>query len=585
MSAQTAASDSLKDAVLTQVEFYLSNSNLPFDKFLFGLWSTAHHDPAAVIAKTPAPEGSPKDSHSEHNRFHLGWLPLDKLASFKRMQPYLEPPPAGLGSVDAIADVVKSSSLVEVHKFGAEGETGAGWYVRRKSPLTKPADAMERSVYAKGFPATEKDGETDEEREKVRADELELQKKLEAWARDLDVGKILSLRMRREDKVTEGKAPLKGKGKFKGSVFIEFAEKASADKFVALDPKPTFEGKELDIMSKWDYVEMKRKVYAPDSKPMAREGKDAIPKNPYSKSSRPFNAWAEHLVSDTDGWPVKPSAAGASRDATTNGKKRAAEDGVDEREIFYDGVKFTARRTGGKAGSIELVDEDKIGTGEGQWPKGKVLRFTVSKKDGSTDGGKEDGEQFDFVALKKRIEPIARPGYVSLFDGARPVANLPGSSSASADKDAPMQDAKSEFPTRLTAPPTIATASEEKKDDAAPAAAAESKGASGAQQYPAKGQSSFKDVLSEDQFETLKKEVSEVNGRKIEWVRVSEADERAHQLSRARFHAQQAFDPRDGGFGGRGGGRGGRGGRGGNRGGRGGRGGNRGGDSKRQRRD
>jgi len=246
MSDQTAASDSLKDAVLTQgaslslplrlsplvllhqltlvlpaptVEFYLSNSNLPFDKFLFGLWATAHHDPAAVIAKTPAPEGSPKDSHSAHNSFHLGWLPLDKLASFKRMQPYLEAPPAGLGSVDAIADVVQQSSLVEVHKFGAEGETGAGWYVRRKSPLTKPADAMERSVYAKGFPATDKDGETDEEREKVRADELELQKKLEAWARDLDVGKILSLRMRREDKVTEGKAPLKGKGKFKVRLF------------------------------------------------------------------------------------------------------------------------------------------------------------------------------------------------------------------------------------------------------------------------------------------------------------------------------------------------------------------------------
>ena len=267
---------------------------------------------------------------------------------------------------------------------------------------------------------------------------------------------------------------------------------------------------------------MKRKVYAPDSKPMAREGKDAIPKNPYSKSSRPFNAWAEHLVSDSDGWPVKPSAAGAPRDAS-NGKKRAAEDGVNERDIFYDGVKFTARRTGGKGGSIELVDEDKIGTGEGQWPKGKVLRFTVSKMDGSTDGDKEDGEQFDFVALKKRIEPIARPGYVSLFDGARPVAGLPGSSSA-ADKDAPMQDAKSEFPTRLTAPPTIATASDsDKKDDAAAAGAAESKGASGAQQYPAKGQSSFKDVLSEDQFETIKKEVSEVEGRKIEWVRVSGA--------------------------------------------------------------
>ncbi|TNY21397.1 hypothetical protein DMC30DRAFT_202321 [Rhodotorula diobovata] len=568
MSAQTTAPDALKDAVLTQVEFYLSNSNLPFDKFLFGLWATAHHDPAAVIAKTPAPADSPKDSHTAHNSFHLGWLPLDKLASFKRMQPYLEEPPTGLGSVDAIAEVVKGSSLVEVHKFGADGETGAGWYVRRKSPLTKPADAMERSVYAKGFPATEKDGETDEEREKIRAGELDLQKKLEQWARDLDVGKVLSLRMRREDKITEGKNPLKGKGKFKGSVFIEFAEKESADKFVKLDPKPTFEGKELETMSKWDYVEMKRKLHAPDSAPLAREGKDAIPKNPYTKSTKPFNAWAEKLVSDVDGWPSVPSAASAREG---NSKKRAAEDGSEEREIFYDGVKFTARRTGGKSGSIELVDEDKIGKGEGQWPTGKVLRFTISKKDGATDGDKEDGERFDFGALKQRLEPIARPGFVSLVD-ERPIAGLPGGDKDM--KDAPAE--KSEFPTRLTAPPTIATASEAKKEDE-PEAPAKGRGE---QQYPAKGQASFKDVLSDEQFAKLKSEVAEVEGRKIEWVRVSEADERAHQLSRARYHAQQAFEPRDGGFGGRGG----RGGRGGGRGGRGGRGGNRGGN-KRQRRD
>ncbi|BGP54483.1 hypothetical protein JCM8202_001563 [Rhodotorula sphaerocarpa] len=561
MSESAVPAQSVNDAVLTQVEFYLSNSNLPFDKFLFNLWSAAHHDPAAIIANTPAPEGSEKHPQSTHNAFHLGWLPLEKLASFKRMQPYLEAPPAGFGSVDAIAEVIKPSSLIEVHKFGTDGETGAGWYVRRKSALSKPEDAMQRSVYVKGFPATEKDGETDEERKEVKAKEDELQKRLEAWARELGVGKVLSLRMRREDKPgIEGKPPLKGKGKFKGSVFIEFAEKESVDKFLALDPKPTFEGAELEIKTKLDYVEEKRKLYAPDSAPITGASKDAIPKNPYSRSSKPFNAWAEKLVGE-DGFPVKPSAVAAAR---ANGKKRGAEDDgeAEEREIMYDGVRFKARRTGGKDGKVEIVDEATVGQGEGGWSTGKVLRFTIAKKDGSTSAdAKEDGGKFDFASLKKRLEPVAKPAFVQLLD-ERTIAPLP-----SGDKDSAMKDAKSEFPARLNAPPEIKSAAEVKSDAAAPAAEA-STSSSGAQQYPARGQASFKEALTDDMLEKLKSEVSEIDGRKVEWVRVSESDERAHQLSRARYHAEQAFSQERGrGGGGRGGGRGGRGGRGGGRGG------------------
>jgi hypothetical protein len=41
----------------------------------------------------------------------------------------------------------------------------------------------------------------------------------------------------------------------------------------------------------------------------------------------------------------------------------------------------------------------------------------------------------------------------------------------------------------------------------------------GQQEYPAKGQASFKDVVTDEQFEQLKKDVSEVNGRKVEWIR------------------------------------------------------------------
>lgn len=329
-------------------------------------------------------------------------------------------------------------------------------------------------------------------------------------------------------------------------------------------------------------MEEKRKLYAPDSAPITGASKDAIPKNPYSRSSKPFNAWAEKLVGE-DGFPVKPSAVAAAR---ANGKKRGAEDDgeAEEREIMYDGVRFKARRTGGKDGKVEIVDEATVGQGEGGWSTGKVLRFTIAKKDGSTSAdAKEDGGKFDFASLKKRLEPVAKPAFVQLLD-ERTIAPLP-----SGDKDSAMKDAKSEFPARLNAPPEIKSAAEVKSDAAAPAAEA-STSSSGAQQYPARGQASFKEALTDDMLEKLKSEVSEIDGRKVEWVRVSgalergrrrrhvpgltigptpaESDERAHQLSRARYHAEQAFSQERGrGGGGRGGGRGGRGGRGGGRGG------------------
>lgn len=260
-----------------------------------------------------------------------------------------------------------------------------------------------------------------------------------------------------------------------------------------------------------DYVEEKRKLYAPDSAPIT--GKDAVPKNPYSRSAKPFNAWAEKLVGE-NGFPSPYTAGGSARPKESNGKKRAAEDkdAVEEREIQYEGVRFKARRTGGKDGQVEIVDEGTIGTGAGEWPMGKVLRFTITKKDGSTSGDLEGGENFDFGALKKRLEPIAKPGFVSLLED-RKIAPLP-----SADKDKEMKD--DPFPARATAPPEVkAAASSEEKEEDKPAEAS----TSSAQQYPARGQASFKEVLPDEVFEKIKSEVGEINGRKVEWVRISGA--------------------------------------------------------------
>ena len=205
------------------VEFYLSDSNLPFDKFLFTLWSTSFHTPAQVVVDTAVPADLPKttlhaSSPSKLNAFHLGWVPLARLVSFKRMQPYLEPAPAGFGSIEAMVPVLQSGSkLVEVRQFGADGAEGAGFYVRRTTNLSRPEDAMERSVYIKGFPMTEGEATNEEEKAAEKAFEDALQIKLEAWIRSFPV-KVKSLRMRRANQTMVAGKPVKGLGRNKYKV-------------------------------------------------------------------------------------------------------------------------------------------------------------------------------------------------------------------------------------------------------------------------------------------------------------------------------------------------------------------------------
>lgn len=437
----------------------------------------------------------------------LGWLPLTKLTSFKRMQTFLQPEPAGLGSVDAIANALQASSeVVECRKFGADGEDGAGWFVRRKAELKRAEDSMVRSLYVKGFPiAALSETPTDEEKAAVKASEDKLQLELEAWLRGLQVGTVKSVRMRRDTKgpVVNGKPTVvKGRGKFKGSIFVEFADKAAVDAFLALDLKPTFNGAELESMTKSAYVEMKRLIYAPDSKPIA--GPSAVPRNPRSNSAKPFNAWAEHLVGP-HGVPAAPAAAGADGAAAgKDSRKRKADDGVQEREVLFDGVRFTARKL--ESGDIEIVDEATVGTKDGEWTN-KVLRFNVGSK--AAGGAQEDGEHFNFAELKKRCTPLARPGFFSLLgESNRPIAALPE------DKDKMAQDRPSEFPVKLTAPPTIGSAAD--------AAAAAPKTTDDRQtSYPAKGQASFRDTITDELLDKLKADVGTFEGRSVEWVRVS----------------------------------------------------------------
>ena len=311
---------------------------------------------------------------------------------------------------------------------------------------------------------------------------------------------------------------------FQGSVFVEFASVDSVTRFMALDPKPTFEGHELEIMSKSvlsfpprlgvltyfrfraDYVEMKRKIYAPDSKPTV----PSIPKNPYVKSNKPFNAWAEDLIG-AQGFP------GVVSTAPREDKKRKAagqgEDGTEEREILFDGVRFTAKKSA--AGDVEIVDEENVGRGEGGWPAGKVLRFVIAHSSGALDGPKEEGEPFNFAKLKTELLPICRPAFVALLPDSRPIAPLPSGASAPSAAMA-VDTPASEFPVRLTAPPTIATASATPAPEAKPAKTSGNRG-----EYPAKGQVSFRDPVTDKILETIKSTLGLWEARKVEWVRAS----------------------------------------------------------------
>ena len=157
------SADEAKAAALKQVEFYFADANLPFDKFLFTL---TRKDPD-------------------------GWVPIETLASFKRMKPI-----RAVLSTEQIAEALRASEeLLEVDAEGAR--------VRRKTPLVPVTDAHERSIYAKGFP-----------------DEYEgLQIDLESFF--AEYGKVNGVRMRRE---------VEKPRKFKNSVFVEFADAAVKQK-------------------------------------------------------------------------------------------------------------------------------------------------------------------------------------------------------------------------------------------------------------------------------------------------------------------------------------------------------------------
>lgn len=147
-------------------------------------------------------------------------VPLTLICSFSRMRHYKP--------YSAVVEALKASDNLVVE--GAEGEET----VRRKDPYQesdgKAREIDERSVYIKGF----------------GMENSSLQFDIEDWAAQF--GEFNAVRLRRD--------PDDPKKNFKGSIFVEWTNKETADKFVSLDPKPLWKGHELLILRKVEYDQM-----------------------------------------------------------------------------------------------------------------------------------------------------------------------------------------------------------------------------------------------------------------------------------------------------------------------------------------
>ena len=136
--------------------------------------------------------------------------------------------------LSAIVDALKESTVLNI----VENDTA----IQRKSPLPeglvgKPMveikkvhedKTMARSVYAKGFGEEQPSSQFD----------------IEAFF--AEHGSTNSVRLRRSFD-----------GTFKGSVFVEFDSEETQKAFLAIDPKPKWQGNELQIKSKKKYCDDK----------------------------------------------------------------------------------------------------------------------------------------------------------------------------------------------------------------------------------------------------------------------------------------------------------------------------------------
>ena len=245
------------------VAFYLGDSNLPYDKYLFEKAQQQLSDA------------------EQRERPGTGWIDLTHLSTFKRMRPY-----AALGDdrvPGALRKAIAAAPADAPHLLEIQDD---GKSIRRTRPIAQDSATgqLDRSVYAKGF-----------------GDEAaHLQERIENFFERY--GAINAVRMRREG----GNGPKSAGKPFKGSVFVEFASEAEAKAFVALSPAPTFRDDlgPLEVLSKRAYIDKKALEHAKE------------PKYTSTPQNRPFSAFRELKLATK----VRKEIAEADLEITHDGK-------------------------------------------------------------------------------------------------------------------------------------------------------------------------------------------------------------------------------------------------------------------------
>ncbi|TKA30128.1 hypothetical protein B0A50_02847 [Salinomyces thailandicus] len=179
-----------------QVEFYFSDSNLPIDAHLLQQTGGRKNNPVA----------------------------LSVIHSFKRMR-HFQP-------FEAVRDAVKQSEFLDLNDRDE---------ITRKRPLDEKftddpeenrnlvhTEDIPRSIYAKGFG------------DETATTHLDIEAFFQPY------GPTKAVRMRRDEH-----------NGFKGSVFVEFVDEKTQQGFLELAPKPQWNGKDLVVMSKREYVDTK----------------------------------------------------------------------------------------------------------------------------------------------------------------------------------------------------------------------------------------------------------------------------------------------------------------------------------------
>ncbi|CAO3608424.1 unnamed protein product [Mucor fragilis] len=205
------------EKIRKQVNFYFSDSNLPYDKFLWTL-----------RANTPE-----------------GWIPLETIASFKKMKMITE-------DFDTIVKALKEVES-EIYEIDQEGKN-----IRRKSEVVQQ-NHVDRSIYVKGLPLVDADAKD------PIAELFKLQDKVDEFFSEKGYT-VLCVRMKKNDAKPK---------KFKGSCYIEFSSPEEAKK-AAEEATVEFDGNKLEILYKPRYHELKAEQY-----------KDS----PFRRNNKSFNAF------------------------------------------------------------------------------------------------------------------------------------------------------------------------------------------------------------------------------------------------------------------------------------------------------